>query len=34
MRDISGEKRAEDEQVSLQRTFAHDLISPVTALRG
>lgn len=34
VRDISGEKRAEDEQVSLQRTFAHDLISPVTALRG
>lgn len=34
VRDITDEKRAEDEQISLQRTFAHDLISPVTALRG
>ncbi|MDQ1126792.1 PAS domain S-box-containing protein [Microbacterium sp. SORGH_AS 505] len=34
VRDITAEKQAQDEQVSLQRTFAHDLISPVTALRG
>lgn len=34
VRDLSAEKHAADEQVSLQRTFAHDLVSPVTALRG
>lgn len=34
VRDMSDQKRAEDEQAALQRTFAHDLISPVTALRG
>ncbi|WP_413355245.1 ATP-binding protein [Microbacterium sp. 1P06AB] len=34
VRDTTSEKQAQDEQTSLQRTFAHDLISPVTALRG
>ncbi|EZP25223.1 ATP-binding protein [Microbacterium oleivorans] len=34
IRDTTAEKRALDEQVSLQRTFAHDLMSPVTALSG
>lgn len=34
VRDLTSEKRAADEQAALQRTFAHDLISPVTALRG
>lgn len=34
VRDTTADKQAQDEQVSLQRTFAHDLISPVTALRG
>lgn len=34
VRDLTSEKRAADEQAALQRTFAHDLLSPVTALRG
>ena len=34
VRDLTGEKQAADERVALQRTFAHDLLSPVTALRG
>jgi PAS domain S-box-containing protein len=34
VRDLTSEKQAADEQAALQRTFAHDLLSPVTALRG
>lgn len=34
VRDLTGEKQAADERAALQRTFAHDLLSPVTALRG
>ncbi|WP_150958645.1 PAS domain-containing sensor histidine kinase [Microbacterium testaceum] len=34
VRDLTTEKRDADEQSALQRTFAHDLLSPVTALRG
>ncbi|MDF2989694.1 MAG: hypothetical protein K0S37_208 [Microbacterium sp.] len=34
VRDLTAEKQAADEQATLQRTFAHDLLSPVTALRG
>jgi len=34
VRDVTSEKRATDEQAALRRTFAHDLLSPVTALRG
>jgi len=34
VRDLTAEKQAADEQAALQRTFAHDLLSPVTALRG
>lgn len=34
VRDLTSEKRLADEQAALQRTFAHDLLSPVTALRG
>ena len=34
VRDLTSEKRAADERAALQRTFAHDLLSPVTALRG
>ncbi len=33
VRDLT-EKQEADERQSLQRTFAHDLLSPVTALRG
>lgn len=34
VRDLTAEKQAADERLALQRTFAHDLLSPVTALRG
>jgi len=34
VRDLTSEKQVADEQAALQRTFAHDLLSPVTALRG
>ena len=34
VRDLTTEKQEADERQSLQRTFAHDLLSPVTALRG
>lgn len=34
VRDLTTEKRDADERAALQRTFAHDLLSPVTALRG
>lgn len=34
VRDLTSEKEVVDEQAALQRTFAHDLLSPVTALRG
>jgi PAS domain S-box-containing protein len=34
VRDLTSEKRSADEKATLQRTFAHDLLSPVTALRG
>ena len=34
VRDLTGEKQLADERAALQRTFAHDLLSPVTALRG
>ncbi|OZD47348.1 PAS domain-containing sensor histidine kinase [Rhodococcus sp. 06-1477-1B] len=34
VRDLTSEKQAADERLALQRTFAHDLLSPVTALRG
>ncbi|MFJ4038374.1 ATP-binding protein [Microbacterium sp. NPDC090007] len=34
VRDLTSEKQAADERAALQRTFAHDLLSPVTALRG
>ncbi|GEB45152.1 hypothetical protein MTE01_10970 [Microbacterium testaceum] len=34
VRDLTTEKQAADERLALQRTFAHDLLSPVTALRG
>ncbi|WP_082822747.1 sensor histidine kinase [Microbacterium sp. T32] len=34
VRDLTSEKEILDEQAALQRTFAHDLLSPVTALRG
>ena len=34
VRDLTAEKRASDERSAMQRTFAHDLLSPVTALRG
>lgn len=34
VRDLTSEKQSTDEQAALQRTFAHDLLSPVTALRG
>lgn len=34
VRDLTTEKQAADERAALQRTFAHDLLSPVTALRG
>lgn len=34
VRDLTAEKQSADEQAALQRTFAHDLLSPVTALRG
>ncbi len=34
VRDLTTEKRDADEREALQRTFAHDLLSPVTALRG
>ncbi|MCT2084879.1 PAS domain-containing sensor histidine kinase [Microbacterium enclense] len=34
VRDLTSEKQTADEQAALQRTFAHDLLSPVTALRG
>ena len=34
VRDLTSEKHATDEQAALRRTFAHDLLSPVTALRG
>jgi len=34
VRDLTTEKQAADESHALQRTFAHDLLSPVTALRG
>ena len=34
VRDLTSEKQAADEREALQRTFAHDLLSPVTALRG
>ena len=34
VRDLTSEKQAGEQQAALQRTFAHDLLSPVTALRG
>lgn len=34
VRDLTTEKQATDHRAALQRTFAHDLLSPVTALRG
>ncbi len=34
VRDLTTEKQEADEREALQRTFAHDLLSPVTALRG
>lgn len=34
VRDLTTEKRVEEEQAALQRAFAHDLLSPVTAIRG
>ncbi|WP_191906725.1 PAS domain-containing sensor histidine kinase [Microbacterium lushaniae] len=33
-RDLTAEKRAEDEREAFLRAFAHDHLSPVTALRG
>lgn len=34
VRDLTAEKRVAGERAALERTFAHDLMSPVTALRG
>ncbi|MBD8206020.1 PAS domain S-box protein [Microbacterium sp. CFBP 8790] len=34
VRDLTTEKQEVDHRDALQRTFAHDLLSPVTALRG
>ncbi|MDQ1124910.1 PAS domain-containing sensor histidine kinase [Microbacterium trichothecenolyticum] len=34
VRDLTSEKRDADQRAALQRTFAHDLLSPATALRG
>ncbi|MDQ1129954.1 PAS domain-containing sensor histidine kinase [Microbacterium sp. SORGH_AS_0888] len=34
VRDLTAERHAEQERATVQRTFAHDLLSPLTALRG
>lgn len=34
VRDLTTEKQDADQRAAQQRTFAHDLLSPVTALRG